>query len=87
MFVTSLDGEMQIATLLSELKARRTYKGQIVHVERIPSRRAWYGRLERSLPRQLKAALERSGVKRFYIHQPAASAVLTPFYTPSTTVS
>ena len=60
---------MHVAPFLKQLRGRRFYQGQIVHVERIPSRRAWYGKLARSLPRQLQKALERTGVGEFYVHQ------------------
>ena len=63
---------MQVASLLSEFKSRRFYRDQIVHVERIPTRRAWYGKLERPLPRQLTMALEKVGVRQLYVHQAQA---------------
>ena len=63
---------MQVGQLLRELTTRRSYEDQIVHVERIPPRRAWYGDLEHPLPRQLEAACRRSGADRFYIHQAQA---------------
>jgi DEAD/DEAH box helicase domain-containing protein len=63
---------MQVASFLRQLKGRRSYEDQIVHIERIPARRAWYGELERPLPRQLQQALEGAGLGRFYVHQAEA---------------
>ena len=60
---------LRIAELFENIQARRFYKDQIVHVERIPSQRAWYGDLARSLPRRLAQAVARTGVKRYYVHQ------------------
>ncbi len=63
---------IQIAELFQNIKMRRFYKDQIVHVERMRSQRAWYGDLERPLPRQLQRAITRTGAKRFYVHQAQA---------------
>lgn len=63
---------MRPAQFLGQIKNRRFYRDQVVHVERIPASRAWYGDLERPLPNQLKAALVRTGVEQFYIHQAMA---------------
>jgi DEAD/DEAH box helicase domain-containing protein len=63
---------MQVKAFLRQVKNRRFYEDQIVHVEQIRARRAWYSELERPLPRQLKSALERLGIGRFYVHQARA---------------
>ena len=63
---------MRVAPFLKQLKSRRFYEDQIVHVERIPSRRAWHADLERPLPRQLKKAVEWAGVTNLYVHQAEA---------------
>ena len=64
--------EMRVPRLLSELKSRRFYRDQIAHIERIPARGAWYGELDRPLPRQLTTALNRIGASRLYMHQAQA---------------
>ena len=60
---------LRVAELLQNIQARRFYKDQIVHVERIPPQRAWYGDLSRSLPRRLSKAIARTGAARLYAHQ------------------
>ncbi len=57
---------------LNTIRTRRWYKGQIVHVERIPGRKARYGALARPLPPRLEAALRDAGITRFYTHQAQA---------------
>ncbi|MBN1933075.1 MAG: DEAD/DEAH box helicase [Anaerolineae bacterium] len=57
---------------LQQLKQRRFYDDQIVHVERLPRRRARYGRLHKPLPRPLDQALKQNGINRFYSHQAEA---------------
>ncbi len=57
---------------LQQLKQRRFYEAQIVHVERLPRRRARYGRLHKPLPRPLEWALRQNGITRFYSHQAEA---------------
>ena len=58
--------------LLKNIRARRFYRDQIVHVERLRSQRAWHSELWRPLPRQLERAVRRAGVKQFYVHQAQA---------------
>ena len=48
------------------------YKGQAVHVERLPAQKARYGRLDQPLPPALEAALRRAGADRLYSHQALA---------------
>ena len=59
---------LRLTELLQNIQARRFYKDQIVHVELIPSQRAWYGELGRSLPRRLAAVVRRTGVKQCRIY-------------------
>jgi DEAD/DEAH box helicase domain-containing protein len=63
---------MNVAQFLQQIKNRRFYEDQIVHVERIPARRAWYAGLDRPLPRQLNKAVEWAGMARLYVHQAEA---------------
>jgi DEAD/DEAH box helicase domain-containing protein len=58
--------------IIRELKRRPDYRGQIVHVQRLPGRRARYGRLKAPLPRALNAALRAGGTERLYTHQARA---------------
>jgi len=60
------------AELLKNIRARRFYRDQIVHVERLRPQRAWYSDLQRPLPRQLARAVRQAGVKQFYVHQAQA---------------
>jgi len=57
---------------LAWLKKQPYYRGQLVHVERIPARRARYGKLQTSLPEALVAALKAAGTHRLYSHQAEA---------------
>ena len=63
---------MRVREFLQELQTHRFYQDQITHVESIRPRRAWYGELDRSLPRQLVSACGKIGVERFYVHQAQA---------------
>ena len=63
---------MDISAFLEQLQSRRFYEGQVVHVERIPSRRAWYAGLDRLLPRPLQKNLEWAGITQLYVHQAQA---------------
>jgi len=60
------------AELLENIRSRRFYRDQIVHVERLRPQRAWHSDLQRPLPRQLARAVRRAGVKQFYVHQAQA---------------
>jgi DEAD/DEAH box helicase domain-containing protein len=59
-------------TYLQDLRGADFYKGQIVHVQRIPGRTARYGKLERPLHPDLHERLERLGLRRLYSHQAEA---------------
>ncbi|HID63491.1 MAG TPA: DEAD/DEAH box helicase, partial [Anaerolineae bacterium] len=63
---------MKTTNFIHHLKGQRFYKGQIAHVERIPARRARYGRLKKPLPPLLRDALKRVGVEKLYTHQAQA---------------
>ena len=63
---------MDPEALLHQLEGRRFYEGQVVHIEQIPARRAWYADPKRPLPRQLSTALECAGVRELYVHQAKA---------------
>ncbi|MBM3135739.1 MAG: DEAD/DEAH box helicase, partial [Chloroflexi bacterium] len=63
---------MQPSVFLSHLQALPGYRGQIVHVERIPARAPRYGKLERPLPPALADALRRRGIRDLYTHQAQA---------------
>lgn len=57
---------------LNSLKKKPYYRNQLVHVERIPARRARYGTLNQNLHPTLIAALKATGRKRFFSHQSEA---------------
>ena len=63
---------MDTTTFLRQMEKLPGYKGQVVHVERLPARRARYGRLDRPLPPALDAALQGIGTERLYAHQAEA---------------
>lgn len=48
------------------------YRGQVVHSERLPARRARHGKLDRPLPPVLESALRDAGVAKLYTHQAKA---------------
>ena len=57
---------------LTSLKQQPYYAGQLVHIQRIPARRARYGKLEKGLPETLARALKTQGTNRLYSHQAEA---------------
>jgi DEAD/DEAH box helicase domain-containing protein len=63
---------LNVRQVIEELKGQPGYRGQIVHVERLPARRARYGRLDAPLPRALAAAMKANGTGRLYSHQARA---------------
>ncbi|HLJ59535.1 MAG TPA: DEAD/DEAH box helicase [bacterium] len=63
---------MDIARVLAALEHEPQYRGQIVHREPFSAKPARYGAIERPLPAELEAALERRGVTRLYAHQAEA---------------
>jgi len=60
------------SAFLQQLIAQPTYRGQIAHVEHIPSRRASYGKLNQPLPDNLQDCLDRRGLSSLYTHQAEA---------------
>ncbi len=68
--------DVSTQTFLDHLRGLPSYRGQVVHVERLPARPPRYGRLERPLPAPLTQALSRRGIGELYTHQAqAVSAV------------
>ncbi len=63
---------MDPTAFLRHLRTQPFYRDQLAHVERLPSRRARFGRLSRPLPRALDGALKSAGVDRFFRHQAQA---------------
>ncbi len=57
---------------LSELRRRRDYAGQMVHVQTIPARLPRYGTLQFKLSPAVSRALAAAGAERLYSHQAAA---------------
>ncbi|MBN1658527.1 MAG: DEAD/DEAH box helicase, partial [Anaerolineae bacterium] len=63
---------MDTSAFLKQIDRLPGYQGQVVHVERLPARRARYDSLDRPLPPPLATALRHAGVDRFYHHQAVA---------------
>ena len=63
---------METERFIEHLKSLPTYRHQMSHVERIPARKARYGRLNKPLPRPLSEALQALGVAKLYTHQAQA---------------
>ena len=63
---------MDAGTLVAQLQKQRSYRGQVIHVEHLPARKARYGTLDRPLPPVLQAALRRIGADPLYSHQAQA---------------
>jgi DEAD/DEAH box helicase domain-containing protein len=61
-----------IGQVIAQLKQQPGYRGQIVHEERLPARRARYGRLSAPLPPALTAAMKANDTDRLYSHQAQA---------------
>lgn len=57
---------------LKRFRRHPDYKGQIVHVEEIPARKAMYAELDCPLPERLTQALTRLKVDKLYRHQAEA---------------
>ncbi|MBN1483572.1 MAG: DEAD/DEAH box helicase [Chloroflexia bacterium] len=57
---------------LDYIRQHPSYRGQIVHVERLPIRHARYGRLTYSLHPALEEVLAARGIGRLYAHQASA---------------
>lgn len=63
---------MDVKAFLDYLKDQPYYQGQLVHVARLPARRARYGKLEQGLPESLVQSLAANGTRRLYRHQAQA---------------
>jgi len=58
--------------LLEKIKAHPSYKGQIVHIEDLPSQKPNYGNLRSELHPTMKNGLRLRGIERLYTHQAEA---------------
>ncbi|MGE5572075.1 MAG: DEAD/DEAH box helicase [Bacteroidota bacterium] len=63
---------MDASRFIERLKLAPEYRGQIVHVENIPARKARYGDVEPPLHPRVAAILAKVGVERLYTHQAQA---------------
>ncbi|HNS50177.1 MAG TPA: DEAD/DEAH box helicase [Anaerolineae bacterium] len=63
---------MDTEAFLQQIEKLPGYRGQVVHVERLPARGPSYAGLEIPLPRPLLAALRAAGASRLYSHQAQA---------------
>lgn len=63
---------MSPESFFDRIKQSHGYRGQLVHLERIPARGPRYGRLSADLHPDLRSALERLGIARLYTHQAQA---------------
>ncbi|MDQ1301544.1 MAG: box helicase protein, partial [Chloroflexota bacterium] len=60
------------SAFLNELRHRRDYAGQLVHVQTLPVRPARYGELKIKLSPPVNRALHAAGAARLYLHQAEA---------------
>jgi DEAD/DEAH box helicase domain-containing protein len=58
-----------VLVALEELKHLPWYRGQLVHIEPLPSRAPSYAEPDPPLPAALRKYLESSGIERLYSHQ------------------
>jgi DEAD/DEAH box helicase domain-containing protein len=63
---------MNFARFLQAIRTDPNYRGQVAHVERLPSRAAVPGELERPLAEPLPRILTELGIRRLYSHQARA---------------
>jgi len=63
---------MDVEAVLRELTNAPEYEGQIVHVERVPARKAQFATPRSRLPYALENALRSLGIEHLYSHQAAA---------------
>jgi len=63
---------MDTTTFLARLAEQDLYRGQIVHIERLPEREAVWQELADDLPEALTGMLGGLGIDKFYSHQAAA---------------
>lgn len=60
---------MDVEGFLRRIQADRRYRGQIVHVEKLPARPARFADPQPGLSSPVRQLLEASGIDRLYIHQ------------------
>ncbi len=63
---------MDLQQFLREITRAREYRGQLVHLRRIPARKARYGQLSAPLHPDVQERLSALGITRFYVHQSQA---------------
>jgi DEAD/DEAH box helicase domain-containing protein len=63
---------METTAFLRQIEKLPGYRGQVVHIERLPARRAQYGKLDQPLPPALESALRQVGAEKLYRHQAEA---------------
>ncbi|MGB6874100.1 MAG: DEAD/DEAH box helicase [Dehalococcoidia bacterium] len=63
---------MDAAAFLHHLASLPDYRQQVVHIERIPSQSAMFGKLDNPLHPSLQASLESLGISGLYSHQAKA---------------
>jgi len=63
---------MDTATFLKQVKTLPGYQDQVVHVERLPARRARHGKLDRAVHPAVQSALHGIGVRELLAHQAQA---------------
>lgn len=60
---------MDTAKFLQNISQNPKYRGQIVHIESIPSRPAIYGNLDEPLMSEIQYILKQQGIESLYTHQ------------------
>ena len=60
---------MEMSTLLEKIRTSQWYDNQIVHVETIQPREAFFASLSHPLHQSLEDSLEKKGIKALYVHQ------------------
>ncbi|MCX8037484.1 MAG: DEAD/DEAH box helicase [Candidatus Sumerlaeia bacterium] len=60
---------MDVERWLGRIQREKWYRGQIVHIERMPARPARFGEPQQPLPPPLRTALASFGIERLYVHQ------------------
>lgn len=63
---------MDVSKFLDEIIGDPRYRGQVVHIEHIPSRPAIYGELDEPLTPQVQEILARQDIESLYTHQAEA---------------
>ena len=63
---------MDTSAFVKQIEKLPGYRGQVVHVEHLPARRARYGRLDQPLSPALEVTLRGVGAERLYTHQAQA---------------